>query len=391
MTDSLLRNSRAEKTFHARTTTINYWRSFTALIGIHEVIPSSSNLRSHRLVILQIFKTFFSHLALTLPNDKRVVGMAKPSTISDHVTKVLYLHTLIDYQLDSTGLVAHTIEQMTQGREQHFRDMDAPLHNPTRHASNQDIMRLTFQLPWDDREIITKNAFCAGLSLLSIGMMRPHCLFQTRNQTFRISQDLPMKHVKWFHVRSYTEIKPTPTSIRQILRERNVFVAIKRPFTKNSRHVKNVTDIIARIEKRSANWTPVAHIAMLVLEILVSTNLSFENLSNDPLFTLKNSRKWLPYHAIHRIYKARTRSALTARDNKSPSTSEMLRWTLYSQKIFYKAALDAKEVPPEITRQLGAWAPVAGDTPYSRMNEAQINNARKRLVNSNEKFLEITW
>ena len=62
-----------------------------------------------------------------------------------------------------------------------------------------------------------------------------------------------------------------------------------------------------------------------------------------------------------------------------------------AEKVFYKAALDAKEVPPEITRQLGAWAPVAGDTPYSRMNKAQINNARKRLVNSNENFLEITW
>ena len=98
MTDSLLRNSRAEKTFHARKTTINYWRSFTALIGIHEVIPSSSHLKSHRLIILHIFKTFFSHLALTLPNDKGIVGMAKPLTISDHVTRVLYLHTLIDYQ-----------------------------------------------------------------------------------------------------------------------------------------------------------------------------------------------------------------------------------------------------------------------------------------------------
>jgi hypothetical protein len=60
-------------------------------------------------------------------------------------------------------------------------------------------------------------------------------------------------------------------------------------------------------------------------------------------------------------------------------------------KNIYKAASDAKEVPPEITRQLGAWAPVAGDTPYSRMNEAQINKNRKRIVNSNDKFLEITW
>mgnify|MGYP001143198256 FL=1 len=122
-----------------------------------------------------------------------------------------------------------------------------------------------------------------------------------------------------------------------------------------------------------------------------STNLSIEHLSNDPLVTLKNSRKWLPKRAIHRIYKTRNRSALIARVNKAPSKSEMRRWTLYSQKIFYKAASDAKEVPPEITRQLGAWAPVACDTPYSRMNEAQISKNRKRIVNSNDKFLEITW
>ena len=87
----------------------------------------------------------------------------------------------------------------------------------------------------------------------------------------------------------------------------------------------------------------------------------------------------------------RTRSALIARVNKAPSKSEMRRWTLYSQKIFYKAASDAKEAPPDITRQLGAWAPVAWDTPYSRMNEAQITKNRKRIVNSNDKFLEITW
>ena len=62
-----------------------------------------------------------------------------------------------------------------------------------------------------------------------------------------------------------------------------------------------------------------------------------------------------------------------------------------SQKNFYKAALDANDIPPEITRQLGAWAQVAGDTPYSRLNEAKIDEARKRITNSNNRFLEITW
>ena len=33
----------------------------------------------------------------------------------------------------------------------------------------------------------------------------------------------------------------------------------------------------------------------------------------------------------------------------------------------------------------------ACETPYSRMNEAQINKNCKRIVYSNDKFLEITW
>ena len=83
-------------------------------------------------------------------------------------------------------------------------------------------------------------------------------------------------------------------------------------------------------------------------------------------------------------------SAFTSRDGVAPSKEEMNRWSLYSQKIFYKAALDAN-IPPEITRQLGAWAQVAGDTPYSRLSEANIQEARKRVTNSNIRFLETTW
>ena len=85
-------------------------------------------------------KTFFSHLALTLSNDKHVVGMAKPPTIADHVTRVVHLHKLIDFQLDDTGINAHTIAQMTQGREEQFHDMGVALHNPKRHAPNQSLM-----------------------------------------------------------------------------------------------------------------------------------------------------------------------------------------------------------------------------------------------------------
>ena len=85
-------------------------------------------------------KTFFSHLALTLSNDKHVVGMAKPPTIADHVTRVIHLHKLIDFHLDDTGIITHTIARMTQGREEQFHDMGVALHSPKRHAPNQSLM-----------------------------------------------------------------------------------------------------------------------------------------------------------------------------------------------------------------------------------------------------------
>ena len=69
------------------------------------------------------------------------------------------------------------------------------------------------------------------------------------------------------------------------------------------------------------------------------------------------------------VYKEKIRNALTTRDKLQPSPKEMTQWSLYSRQI-YKAALNANDIPPEIARRLGAWAQVAGDTPYSRLNEA---------------------
>ena len=336
-------------------------------------------------------KTFFSHLALTLSNDKHVVGMAKPPTIADHVTRVIHLHTLIDFRLDDSGIITHTIARMTQGREEQFHDMGVALHNPKRHASNQNLMDSMIRLPWNKDECFTKNTFCSVISLISLAMIRPHCLLQTNRLPFAASRDLALGHVKWFHITSHKEIVTSATSLRSILRNNNAFVVIKRPLDKNSRHVKDSSPIVARIEQQTAKWAPVRHIAIHILERIVSSPAPFDTLCNCPLYCINNSQNWLPYRAIHRVYKEKIRTALTTRDGIQPSKREMARWSLYAQKIFYKAALDANDIPPEITRQLGAWAQVAGDTPYSRLNEAKINEARKRITNSNNTFLEITW
>jgi len=51
--------SQSQKTFSTHGTTLGYWRSFARLIGIHEVIPSSTNSRDHRLITLHVMKTLF--------------------------------------------------------------------------------------------------------------------------------------------------------------------------------------------------------------------------------------------------------------------------------------------------------------------------------------------
>ena len=76
---------------------------------------------------------------------------------------------------------------------------------------------------------------------------------------------------------------------------------------------------------------------------------------------------------------------------EKPSNESLERWTTYSQKIYYKAALDAHDIHPEIIRQLGAWAPAAGDTPYSRLNEKHIHKTRAAIADSNDTFLELSW
>ena len=84
-------------------------------------------------------------------------------------------------------------------------------------------------------------------------------------------------------------------------------------------------------------------------------------------------------------------AVLTIRDGKAPTKALLERWSTYSQKIYYKAALDAQDIHPEIIRQLGAWAPAAGDTPYSRLNEKRIHDTRMKITNSNDTFLELSW
>jgi len=139
-----------------------------------------------------------------------------------------------------------------------------------------------------------------------------------------------------------------------ILRLRHVFVVIKRPLTKNSRSVPNPAPIVARIEPKSASWSPVSSIAEHCLEFLMRNRGKSAVLGATPLYTTADSISWLPYRLVHRIYGIKISAALTIRDGREPTKKSLERWTTYPQKIYCKAALDAHDIHPENHQTAGS-------------------------------------
>ena len=80
--------------------------------------------------------------------------------------------------------------------------------------------------------------------------------------------------------------KSSATSLRNILRNNDAFIAINGHLDKNSRHVKDSSPIVARKDEPSAKWAPVRHIAIHILEKIVSSPTPFNTLSNCPLYCI---------------------------------------------------------------------------------------------------------
>ena len=76
--------------------------------------------------------------------------------------------------------------------------------------------------------------------------------------------------------------------------------------------------------------------------------------------------------------------ALQISDGVAPSREVVAKFTLYSNKVGKKVHMDATpSVDGTLTRQMGGWAPVAGDTPYSRIVPSAVSQTHA-VVNSTE-------
>ena len=63
-------------------------------------------------------------------------------------------------------------------------------------------------------------------------------------------------------------------------------------------------------------------------------------------------------------------------DDAVPPPKEIAQFTLYSNKVGKKVHMDfVPTIDGTLTRQLGGWAPAAGDAPYSRVHPTAIGNA----------------
>ena len=77
-----------------------------------------------------------------------------------------------------------------------------------------------------------------------------------------------------------------------------------------------------------------------------------------------------------KVFKAAVARALLIRDGATPSPQVVAKFTLYSNKVGKKVHMDfVPTIDGTLTRQLGGWAPAAGDAPYSRVHPTAIGNA----------------
>ena len=388
--NDFMARSRKRTTHGKHERVLSRWAIWATTVGIPTTLQTQASDPDERALIVHIIKTYFAHLSLTLCDDKKRVGRAKSKTIASHISLVVFLHKSAQFHMEHDEYISDVLKRLQDGRDSQLLDMGIPLHKPPRFASNITLMTTMTSLPWNHAENVTQKTYNSAIALITIAMLRPHDILET-NHLFNPLRDTTWGHLKWFRTDDNKEIPLTVTNMILILRLRHVFVVIKRPLTKNSRSVPNPAPIVARIEPKSSSWSPVSSIAEHCLEFLMCHRGRSAALSTTPLYTTADSISWLPYRMVHRIYKSKISAALIIRDGKKPSKKSLERWTTYSQKIYYKAALDAHDIHPEIIRQLGAWAPAAGDTPYSRLNEKHIHKTRAAITDSDDTFLELSW
>ena len=77
-----------------------------------------------------------------------------------------------------------------------------------------------------------------------------------------------------------------------------------------------------------------------------------------------------------KVFRAAVAKALLTRDGVEPTPQVVAKFTLYSNKVGKKVHMDfVPKIDGTLTRQLGGWAPAAGDAPYSRIHPTAIGNA----------------
>ena len=388
--ENLLARSRTSETLKKHSRAVERWTRWANTIGIPSTLQTQASTHDEKKLIVHIVKTYFAHLSLTLCDDKKNLGKAQSATIASYVSLIVLLHKTAHFQLEHDDYISDILRQLKEGRDSQLLDAGIPLHKPPRFASNIDLMVTMHRLRWNRNVNVSQKTYNSAIALITIAMLRPQDILKT-TKPFNPLKDTTWAHLKWFRIKDNAEVPMTVTNLHLILRLRHAFIVIKRPLTKNSRSVPNPAPIVARIEQKETTWSPVLLIAEHCLEFLIKNRGKSIVLHETPLYTTRDSLSWLPYRLVHRIYKKRMAAALTIRDGKEPTKASLERWSTYSQKIYYKAALDAQDIHPEIIRQLGAWAPSAGDTPYSRLNEKRIHDTRMKITDSNDTFLELSW
>ena len=366
-----------QKTHDTHALSIRYWKAFTHEYGLPEVLPplDKSTVTPLQATILRLA---FTHMKLRIVNAKsRKKGEASGLTIRNHIARVLSAQADIGAAWPDCSDI---LRRLWHGHDKQMIDINGLV--PTRKANptTVELYRIFVTMDWTTIcDTSWKVTYLALFFTLWEGLFRQASLIQTDlSVQFNPHWFAALKDVKLLVPPSRSLLNLSPPLLQKALRVSGSMISLDRPPVKNNVH-RQTDPMLTHIQKQRNALNPGHYLALHVMRRLTEEMVWSEAMPITvllrPLF-VDMSGQWMTESNAKKVFRAAVAKALLTRDGVEPTPQVVAKFTLYSNKVGKKVHMDfVPKIDGTLTRQLGGWAPAAGDAPYSRIHPTAIGNA----------------
>ena len=366
-----------QKTHEAHVRSIRHWKAFTREYGLPDVLPPPDT-NAVTPLMATILRLAFTHMKLRIMNAKtRRMGEASGLTIRNHVARALSAMADVGAPWPDCSEI---LRRLQQGHDKQMIDINGLVETRKANPTTVEIYRIFVTMDWTSIcDPSWKVTYLALFLTLWEGLFRQASLIQTNpSEPFSPHWSATLKDVKLLVPPSHSLLDLSQSLLQKALRVQGAMISLRRPPVKNNVH-RPTDPMLTHIRKQGNALKPGHYLALHVMRRLKEEtdwmNSMPINVSLRPLF-LDVSGKWMTESIAKKIFKAAVAKALSIRDGTAPSPQVLARFTLYSNKVGKKVHMDfVPAIDGTLTRQIGGWAPAAGDAPYSRIHPAAIGNA----------------